>query len=188
MDIRRFGAAGALVAAAAWTASAIVALVSPGANFGPVGSQSWYVIESSDAIAEAGMLLALGGIHARQAADYGRLGLAGFIVGFAGTASVLASTVLWVLAAGAESPLIDLLFSAGGLAVVIGFPVLGGAIVRKPELPRWSGWLLLAWIVYFPAIFFALDYYGEARVLFGLVWLAIAWALWSRREGDPGRP
>lgn len=185
MDLSRLGAAGALVAAAAWTVSGLVAFLSPGSNFGPVGSQSWYLIESSDATAEAGMLVALVGIHARQASHYGRLGRVGFIIAFAGTAFVLASTVLWLLAGGAEGPLTNLLFIAAVPFVFFGFPLVGVAILKNGVLPRWSGWLLLAWILYFPAIQFLVGNFGEVRILLGLVWLAMAWALW-RRDAEQG--
>jgi len=63
-----------------------------------VGSRSWYLIESADAVAEAGMLAALLGLHVPQAPTYGRLGTAGFVVAFLGTAFVFLSTVIWLLA------------------------------------------------------------------------------------------
>lgn len=59
---------------------------------------------------------------------------------------------------------------------------MGVATYRAGVLARWSGWLLMAWIVYFPLIFVLVDFYGEARALFGLVFVALAYALWSRRE------
>ena len=49
-------------------------------------------------------------------------------------------------------------------------------------LPRWCGLLLIAWIACLPLIFFLVDFYGEARALFGLVFLALGHVLWSRRE------
>ena len=52
----------------------------------------------------------------------------------------------------------------------------------REVLPRWCGLLLIAWIAYLPLIFFLVDFYGEARALFGLVFLALGYVLWSRRE------
>ncbi len=75
---------------------------------GPVGSLSWYLIESSDAIAEGGMLAALVGLHFRQAPDYGRLGTTGFTAAFVGTAFLLLSTVIWLLTA-TEGIVLDIL-------------------------------------------------------------------------------
>lgn len=149
---------------------------------GPAGSLSWYLIEATDAIAEVGMLAALVGLHVRQAPSYGRLGMASFVLAFVGTAFLLLSTVIWLLTTGAEGVFLDILFSSGGLAVLVGFPLLGVATYRAGVLPRWCGLLLIAWIVYFPLIFVLVDFYGEARALFGLVFLALGYALWSQRE------
>lgn len=149
---------------------------------GPAGSLSWYLIESSDAIAEVGMLAALVGLHFLQTPRYGGLGTAGFTVAFVGTAFLLLSTVIWLFTAGAEGVFLDILFSLGGLAVLVGFPLLGVATFRAGVLPRWCGLLLIAWIFYFPLIFVLVDFYGEARALFGLVFLALGCALLSQRQ------
>ena len=69
-NLIRWGAPGALLAAIAWTLSGIIAFLlvhPPESNMGPAGSTSWYLIESSDAVAEAGMLAALLGLHRLQA-------------------------------------------------------------------------------------------------------------------------
>ena len=79
--------------------SGIVAFAFGVAPFGPVGSLSWYLIESSDAIAEMGMMVFLVGLHLLQRPNYGRLGAAGFVVAFVGTASIFLSTVIWLLTA-----------------------------------------------------------------------------------------
>ncbi len=55
-ELVRWGALGALLAAIAWTASGIIALVlvePPATNMGPVGSLSWYLIDSSDALSRS---------------------------------------------------------------------------------------------------------------------------------------
>lgn len=181
-----WGVPGSLLAALAWTVSGILAFVFPGSNMGPVGSLSWYLIESSDAIAEAGMLVALVGLHVRQAPVYGRLGTMGFVVAFTGTAFLLLSTVLWLLTV-TEGTFLNMLFSSGALGVLVGFPLLGIASFRARVLPRWCGLLLIAWLVYFPLIFFLVDFYGEARALFGLVWLALGYALWSEPSISVGQ-
>ncbi len=191
LNLIRWGARGAVLAAVAWTLSGIFAFLlvqPPATNMGPAGSLSWYLIESSDAIAEVGMLAALMGLHLRQRPSYGRLGTVGFVVAFVGTAFLLLSTVIWLLTTGAERVFIDLLFSSWGLAVLVGFPLLGVATFRAGVLPRWCGLLLIAWIVYFPVIFTLVDFYGEARALFGLVFLAVGYALWSGREGWAQQP
>lgn len=190
----RWGVLGALLAATGWTVSGIVAFVFGVAPFGPVGSLSWYLIESSDAIAEAGMMALLVGLHARQAPSYGRLGMAGFIVAFVGTAGLFSSTVIWLLEPTASGVLFDMLFNWGILGMLAGFPLLGIATFRARVLPRWCGLLLVAFLIVFVLIFFLVDYSGAARALFGPYWLALAYALWSqsgiagRTSREPGEP
>lgn len=173
---------GALLAAVAWTVSGIFALIFPGSNMGDVGTLSWRLIESSDAIAEAGMLAALVGFHTVQRPRYGRSGTVGFAVAFLGTAFLLLSTIIWLLMAGTEGVFLGLLFSSGTLGVLLGFPILGVATFKTRALPSWCGLLLIGWLVYFPLIFYLVDFYGEARALLGPVWLALGYALWSERD------
>jgi hypothetical protein len=189
-DLVRWGALGALLAAIAWTVSGIVAFVlvqPPASNMGPQGSLSWYLIESSDAIAEVGMMGAVVGLHTRQTPSYGRLGMAGSLVAFVGAGLAALSTVLWLLS-GYGDGIVGLLFSLGGLGALVGFPILGVATLRAGVLPRWCGLLLIGWLVYFPLIFFLLDFYGEARILFGLVFLALGYVLWTRRATSAEQP
>src|SRR3712207_7829772 len=128
--------------------------VFPGEGDGHVGSLSWYLIESADAVAEVGMLAALVGLHVRQAPTYGRLGTAGFVVAFVGMAFVLLSTVSWLLA-GEDNAFVGGLFSLGiFVGWLVGFPLLGIATFRTGALPRWCGLLL---IVFFPVLFVLLS-------------------------------
>ena len=143
-----------------------------------MGSLSWYLIESADAVAEVGMLAALVGLHVRQAPTYGRLGTAGFVVAFVGGAFVFLSTVSWLLA-GAEDGFFGTLFSLGVfLGWLVGFPLLGIATFRTGVLPRWCGLLL---IVFFPVLFVLLSLLPTGVIWNGLVWLALGYALWTRR-------
>ena len=189
-NLVRWGALGALLAAIAWVVSGIIAffLVQPPAtNMGPTGSLSWYLIEASDAIAEVGMMGAVVGLHARQTPNYGRLGTAGSIVALVGAALAALSTVLWLLT-GYGDGIVGLLFSLGGLGALVGFPILGVATLRAGVLPRWCGLLLVGWLVYFPLIFFLLDFYGEARALWGIVFLARGYVLWTQRAASAAQP
>lgn len=180
------GVPGALLAALAWTVSGGLAFVFPEPNMGPVGSLSWHLIEASDAIAEGGMLAAMVGLHVRQTPKYGWLGTLGFVVALTGTASVLVSTVIWLLTAN-DGVVVDILFDTGAVGALVGIPLLGIATLRGNTLPRWCGLLLVAWLVYFPLIFFLLDFYGEARALFGFVWLAVGYALRSNQSAPVGQ-
>jgi hypothetical protein len=189
-NLIRWGVRGALLAAIGWTVSSIVAFVFGVAPFGPVESLSWYLIESSDAIAEAGMLAALVGLHVRQAPNYGRLGTAGFVVAFVGTACLFLTTVIWLFTAYevGEGVILDVLEIPALLGMLAGFPLLGIATFRARVLPRWCGVLLIAYPAIFALAFYLVDFYGEARVLLGLPWLALGYALWSERGASVEQP
>ena len=182
--IRR-GVQGALLAGIAWMASGFFFYVFPGEGDGPEGSLSFYLMESADAIAEVGMLAALVGLHVRQRPYYGRLGTAGFAVAFAGTALVLLSTVTWLLA-GEDNFFVGLFFTLGlFVGWPVGFTLLGVTTFRAKVFPRWCGVLLIA---FFPVLFAIFSLYDTAVLWNGLVWLAIAYALWSERDSSVGQP
>jgi hypothetical protein len=170
----RWAARGALLAGIAWMASGFFFYVFPGEGDGPEGSLSWYLIESADAVAEAGMLAALVGLHVRQAPSYGRLGTAGFVFAFVGTAFVLLSTVTWLLA-GEDNALVGILFSVGlFVGWLPGFPLLGVTTLRARIFPRWCGLLLIAFV---PVLFVLLALFPTGVIWNGLVWLALGYAL-----------
>jgi hypothetical protein len=182
----RWGSLGALLAAAGWTVSGIVALIFGVAPFGPVGSLSWYLIESLDAVGEVGMMVLLVGLHTRQASDYGWLGRVGFVVAFVGTASIFLASVIYILAVDGSLAILDILEYAfyGSL---VGFPLLGVATFRVRVLPRWCSVLLIAFPAVFLLMFTLVDYSGAARALLCPYWLALGYALWSH-QGEPIQP
>ena len=187
----RWGALGALLAGIAWLASGLFSLVTgqgaaelqgPYAELGTFFS--YYLLEILFSIALAGMLAGLVGLHARQAPNYGRLGTAGFFAAFVGVFFLLASTLATMLAstlatilAGRE--VLDWLFILGFVGTLVGFVLLGTATLRARVLPRWRGILLLVAVLGIP-VYFALGSYGGA-ILYGLVWLALGYGLWSER-------
>jgi hypothetical protein len=174
----QWGAIGAVIAGVAWAVSDVLALLFPGEEEGPIGSASYYLIESADAIAEAGMLAALIGLHVVQARSLGRFGRVSFVVAFIGTALVLAST-LWAVILldrfGTAVP--GLMFGLGLLGWLVGFVLFGIATFRARVLPRWSGLLLVA----YPLVLIAGVPVEGPLILVGLLWLALAYALWTRR-------
>jgi hypothetical protein len=183
---REWGARGALVAAGGLTVSAVLALVFPGQNMGPEGSLSWYLIESSDAVAFAGVLVALVGLHAVQAPRCGRLGTAGFAAAIAGTTSLLLAYVLYLPRLGAERVL-DFLEYGWYAGWLVGLPLLGVATIRARVLPRWCGVVVATYPAVFVLAYVLVDFAGEARVLLGLPWGAVAYALRSGAQ-QSGRP
>ncbi len=182
----RWGALGAVVAAIGWAVSGIFAFVFPGEGAGPLGSTSAYLIELAHAIAEAGMLAALVGFHVLQARSLSQLGTTGFAVAFVGTALVLMSTLLVIIFLDRlGETLLGVLFGLGLIGWLVGFVLFGIATFRAQVLPRWCGLLLIAHI---PLFAFLLSFYGVGGIVLGLLWLALGYALWSRREASTERP
>jgi len=127
------------------------------------------------------LLLALGiaglVIRAQNSGRLGRLGRAGLIAGATGITVLIVSSLVQLLFFGGDFPLMPYLVIPGGLAVVVGFLLLGLAILQASVLPRWAAGLL---------IFGALALLGcndqTAQVLlaipFGVAWIAVGYALW----------
>lgn len=188
MDIIRLGGIAAVVAGAAWAVSGVVhfAMVYPEAGTGPTGSISDYLIEGAHAVAEAGMLGALLGLRARQVSAYGWLGAAGFALAFLGTALLSAITVTAIISGDAlGEAVLGTIFISGVLGWFVGFPLLGIATLRAKVLPRWCGALLLA---YFPLFVFLLGSYGWGGIALGFLWLALGYALLSRKGATSRSP
>lgn len=179
----RVAAVGALVGALGWTASSIVAVyygVEP--PYGTVGSLPWRLIESFDAVAEVGMVVALVGLHLRQADTYGLAGRTGFVLTAGGAASLAVSTVLWLADPTGQSAIVDVFFVAGVLGTLVGYPILGYGTYRAEQFPRWLGAVLASYTGFFVLGLYLTNFTGGARVFLGLPWLGVAYALWA--EGD----
>ena len=129
-------------------------------------------------------LLAVGvvGFHALQKDHYGLIGLAGFaIVVIAALASVVARIVILVSGSEALFPIV----AVGGIGLMLGFALYGVATLRARVLPLWVG---VAFIVGVPIRYalFPIDPWG--LTLFGLLWVALGYVLWSRREAVADQP
>jgi hypothetical protein len=178
----RWGGLAAILAGVAWAVSGIFhfALVYPEAGAGPLGSTAMYLIESAHAVAEAGMLGALLGLHARQAPAYGRLGTAGFALAFLGSALLCAITAIAIITHDAlGEAFLTTVFVSGLFGWLVGFPLLGVATLRARVLPRWCAVLLLAFV---PLVVFLLSSYGWGGITLGLLWLALGYALVLERS------
>ena len=185
-SIVTWGVRGAVVAAAASLMAGLFAAIFPGPNMGPEGSLSWLLIETCDAVAEAGLVLALLGVHARQRHAAGRLGAVGAAICVGATAMLVVSTVMWLLPM-TDGILLDILFNGALIGWLVGFPVLGIATWRAGVLPRWAAAVILGFVPFFVSIFFLVDYWGEARAALALPWLAFAaMLLVAPRNADIG--
>lgn len=195
-DLIRRGGLAAMAAGVAWALSGFFAFAFPGEGPGPLGSLSAYLVESSHAVAEGGMLVWLLGLRALQATRHGRLGKAGFVAAFVGTALLFVLTVftpvqmflayaLEVIDERAGGVVVTLLFTSGlFLGWLVGYTLLGVATFRARVLPRWCGVLLAAQL---PLLLFLMAFYGAGGLALGLVWLALGYAFLSERD-RAGKP
>jgi hypothetical protein len=126
------------------------------------------------------MLLVVAGLvgfHTLQIESYGRIGQAAFYTVVVSSLSQLLGLVL--LLSGSTALL--WLVSVGTLGVLVGFVLYGAATLQAKVLPRWCG---VAFIVAFPV---AVLLGGYAYFWLGFVWLALGYALWSRRGETVGQ-
>jgi hypothetical protein len=172
LNLVRLGTLGVLMTGVAWTVLGLVDM----ATLGGRGSE---VLNS--AFMEATLYLAalvstpggVVGLHARQTPNYGRLGTAGFLAIFTGTAILLVALVLSFLVGGLfGAAFLDPVWGAGLWCVLVGFVLLGAATLRLEALPRWCG---MAPIVGLPLAITLGDYGGG--IVLGLLWLAVGYAL-----------
>lgn len=177
-----WGAGGALLAGVMWILSGLLAFVFQVRNMGPEGSLSWYLIETSDGVAVAGTLVALAGLHVKQAPRHGRLGTAGFAISAAGAVSGIGAYLLYVPRI-TDGLVLDVLESGWLLGWYVGLPLLGLATLRARLVPRWCGALVAGYPAVFTLAFLLVDQFGEIRALVGLPLLGLAYAL--RRDGTP---
>ena len=119
------------------------------------------------------------GLHALQSARYGFLGRAGFYVAFA---SLLARALGAGIYLAGSSALQWISYPWGTIGMLVGFVVYGVATLRARVLPLWYGFAL---IVCMP-ISLPLATYGTT--LFGLIMVALGYALWSRKGTTTEQP
>lgn len=119
------------------------------------------------------------GFHALQKDDYGRIGRGGFWTVVVATLALVAGLIVSLLGSTALERLE--LFPVGTLAVFIGFVLYGTATLQARVLPRWCG----MGFVFGPFMFLLGDFGG---MVFGLLWLALGYTLWSRGDTSVGQP
>jgi FtsH-binding integral membrane protein len=142
---------------------------------GSIGDALWLV-------AIASLAVGIVGFHALQKDHYGRIGRAGFYtVIVAALAEVLGLIVLLL----GSTALEWLIFPIGTLGVLVGLVLYGAATLQARVLPRWVG---VGLIVGLPIRLALLPIERWGLTLFGLLWVALGYVLWSRREAATEQP
>lgn len=188
MNLARWGAPAAGLTGVALIVSdliGVIALVLLGQGREETfGTPSFYLVEGVSLIALVCMLGGLVGLHALQETSYGRLGLAGFFLAFVGTALALDVTSDMI---GAGREVANSALLLGSLGWLVGFVLLGVAALRSKVLPWWCGVSLIVGLPLAVGLTIPLGNYGGG-ILFGLVWLALGYALWGQRGELDGQP
>ena len=168
-DIIRWGGIAVMLGGVLWVVWSNLFRVSFEAAGGPF----------SDALLLLAALLTLAGLvglHALQGGNYGSVGRAGFYT--AAVALLAQALAALVLLMGSEA-LLWLVAPVGTLAVMVGLVLYGAATLQAMVLPPWCGLVLIV----VPPIAFYLNskvFYGSLA-LFGVLWVALGYVLWSRR-------
>jgi hypothetical protein len=124
-------------------------------------------------------------VRVRRAGRFGRLGKTGIVVAAVGAAlPVVGSLVQGVLFDG-DYRLMPFFVIPGVLALVVGFVLLGLAVLQARVLPRWAAVLLVV------GSLVMLGFNDQnAQVLMaipnGIAWMAVGYLLWSGK-GEPTR-
>jgi hypothetical protein len=127
------------------------------------------------------------GFHYLQHRSYGRMGRAGFWMGVVGPLAVAlgAASYLWWGSPFGSSLL--WLTTIGPLLLLAGFALYGVATLQARVLPRWCG---VAFIVALPiALVLSIPLsFASLFIVFGLIWLALGYALRSQRGVSAQQP
>jgi hypothetical protein len=119
------------------------------------------------------------GFHALQKDNYGRIGRGGLWTVVVATLAIVVGLMVSLLGNTALERLE--LFPVGTFAVFVGFALYGAATLQVRILPRWCGIGLIV-----GPFMFVIGNFGG--ILFGLLWLALGYTLWSQRDTSVGEP
>jgi hypothetical protein len=126
-------------------------------------------------------------IRASHAGRFGRLGPIGVVFCAAGGALVVIASLIQAIFFGGDFPLMPFFVVPGSLAVIVGFLLLGIAILRARVLPRWVARLLIVGTL---AMLGFNDQTAQALLAmpFGISWIAVGYALWLEKGEEPRQP
>jgi hypothetical protein len=179
-DLIRWGGIAAMLCGVAF----IVLMLIPE---GPIESFSGRLGTFVFIVALVLLLAALVGFHTLQKDSYGRIGRAGFYTVLVGASAQLLAALGRLFG----STALEFLDIIGLLGVFVGLVLYGAASLQARVLPRWCG---VGFIVSVPVFIIgsaALGWvFGGALggILFGLLWIALGYVLWSLRGAASEQP
>jgi hypothetical protein len=185
VDLVRWGGLAAMLAGVAF----IVLMLIPDPA---LGGSPFYIFGSVLLFIAAWLLLLVGlaGFHTLQKGHYGRIGRAGFYTAIAGASVMIVIQILtWVgLALGITALVVP--DPVGLLIVMFGLVLYGVATLQARVLPRWCGVGFIVGVPVLIGISVVSEEYGEmlGGILFGLLWLALGYVLWSESGAAAEHP
>jgi len=120
-------------------------------------------------------------LRARKAGRFGRLGWASMILGSAAAAALSGPIVVQTFFFGGDFPLMPYFVIPGGLALLVGFALVGIVVLRAGVLPRWTSALLVVSTI-------AMLWFNDQNAFvllgipFALAWMTVGYMLLSSRR------
>jgi hypothetical protein len=126
-------------------------------------------------------------VRVRRAGRFGRLGKTGVVIAAVGAALPLIGGLVQGVLFDGEYPLMPFFVIPGVLALVVGFVLLGLAVLQARVLPRWAAVLLVVGSL---AMLGFNDQNARALMAIpnGIAWMAVGYLLWSGKGGQIQRP
>jgi hypothetical protein len=189
-DTIRKGGLAAVAGGVFWISSALITASKPR---GCIGDEcDFRTMRETGALDSILFLLALllfavgtGALVARlrNTGSLGRLGRTGLVFIAVGASLATIGMVLNVW----DFSLVPAFIIPGLLAVIVGFLLLGVAVLRSEALPRWASVLLVVGALAMLG-FNDQNWQALMAIPFGIGWIAVGYALWSGRSGSNEHP
>jgi hypothetical protein len=169
LDVIRWGGVAAMLGGVVFVVNGLLGLINKHAQY----------LDVIFVVALLLVIVGLVGFHTLQKGNYGRIGRAGFYTVVIATLAQILGLVVLILG----SAVLEWLIPIGSLAVLVGFVLYGAATLQAKVLPRWCG---IGFIIGLPVTIALGEVWGF--VVFGLLWLALGYVLWSKRGTAAEQP
>lgn len=168
-DVIRWGGVAAMLGGVVFVANGLLGLINKHAQY----------LDVIFVVALLLVIVGLVGFHTLQKGNYRHIGRAGFYTVVIATLAQILGLVVLILG----SAVLEWLIPIGSLAVLVGFVLYGAATLQAKVLPRWCG---IGFIIGLPVTIALGEVWGF--VVFGLLWLALGYVLWSKRGTAAEQP
>jgi hypothetical protein len=126
-------------------------------------------------------------VLARRLGRFGRMGNTGVVIGAVGVVVLVIAGLIQALFFGGDFPLMPGFVIPGVLALIVGFVLLGIAILRAGVLPRWGALLFIVGALAMLG-FNEQNWRTLLAIPLGVAWVAVGYVLWSGVSVPTGQP